>query len=360
MKNKEVSFPSADGSFQIHGSLKLPSFSSKNQAKPVPAVLILNGSGPIDRHGNVKMPGFLMSLGNMNLNTSNMLSDYLANKQGMAALIYDKRGISKSISKKDPNLYYKAGVSDLVGDAIQAYRFLLHQSSEDIDINHIFLIGHSEGAILLPLILEKLTEEKDTSKIPLPKGLIFLCGFGECIRDVAEYQRETLVEEVKEQKGLKGWLLRRVLTKERLERQYNETFIKINQNPKLDYISSHFGLVKQPAKWLREHLALEDLRPQLSKVDQHCLAIAGANDRQVRSKFCQQNVASELVPNAPSVETHILPGMTHILRSMDGTCHLLDASAEYPRLAKLPLESELLSIVGKWCRRQSLEQESEV
>lgn len=352
MTIREVTFPSAeDSSFRLHGSLKMPSSSSNN--KKIPAVLMVNGSGPIDRHGNVRMPSYLMSLagGNMDLNTSNMLSDFLVHHEGIASLTYDKRGIGKSINDKDANVYYKAGVSDLVSDAVQAYKFLVTSEIERLDVNHIFLLGHSEGAIFLPLILQQLKHEAEPS-IPLPRGLIFLCGFGECIRDVSGHQRETLIKEVQEQHGIKGWMLRQVLTKERLERQYQDTLKKINDRPNSDYLPTYFGMIKQPAKWMREHLALEDLRTELSQVDSHCLAVAGGNDCQVRSRFCQTEVAQELVPEAASLETHILPHLTHVLRSMeDRPCRLLDATTEYPRLGKLPLDSELLSIVGKWCHR---------
>mmetsp|Transcript_17567 Transcript_17567/g.26671 ORF Transcript_17567/g.26671 Transcript_17567/m.26671 type:complete len:400 (-) Transcript_17567:58-1257(-) len=385
MTIREVTFPSADddddnNSFRLHGSLKLPSSetssSSSSSLQKIAAVLIVNGSGPIDRHGNVRMPSSsynIMSLfANMDLNTSNMMSDFLVHHKGIASLTYDKRGIGKSVShnNKDANIYYKAGVSDLVSDAVQAYKFLVTSEIERLDVNHIFLLGHSEGAILLPLILQQLkqtNEEAATAaaaaeqqSMPLPRGLIFLCGFGECIRDVTGHQRETLVKEVQEQHGIKGWLLRQILTKERLERQYQDTLKKINDRPNSDYLSTYLGMIKQPAKWMREHLALEDLRTELSQVNVHCLAVAGGNDCQVRSEFCQTEVAQELVPQAASLETYILPHLTHVLRSMkDRPCQLLDATTEYPRLAKLPLDSELLSIVGKWCHRIMKEEESE-
>ena len=46
----EVSFPSADNtSLNIYGNLTLPSRSTDDA---IPAILIINGSGPIDRDGN--------------------------------------------------------------------------------------------------------------------------------------------------------------------------------------------------------------------------------------------------------------------------------------------------------------------
>jgi dienelactone hydrolase len=81
---------------------------------------------------------------------------------------------------------------DLVSDAVEAVRFL--QNHPQIDPTHIAVMGHSEGAIALPLICQKNSRsiaaskddnDDDTSdglKLVAPiKGSIFLSGFGDYI-----------------------------------------------------------------------------------------------------------------------------------------------------------------------------------
>lgn len=360
----EVSFPSTDSSCDIHGTLQLPPSSNDNKKKKVPAFIIVNGSGPLNRDGNVRATGLIGSVSNMNLNTSKLLSEYLSSSSlgGMmaAVLTYDKRGIGMSVGENDPNLYYRAGVHDFVSDAVQAFQYMV-SSLENIDADNIFFLGHSEGAIFLPLIMKQLqllNESHPKNVAVLPKGLIFLSGFGECVRDAAGYQRQTLLEEVKEQTGIKGLLLRHALTREKIEKQYDEMLKKINtssddddNNP--DFITMYCGLVKMPAKWMREHLALEDLRLELKEytAHRHLLAIAGGNDRQVHSEYCDSTKVNELVPNAASVETHIMSNLTHTLRSMEKPCQLINVQSEYSRMGKLPLDPELLSVIGTWCQR---------
>ena len=47
-----------------------------------------------------------------------------ANRGSIAVLSYDKRGVGKSINKNDKNNFYnRAGMYDLVNDAVEAVRF---------------------------------------------------------------------------------------------------------------------------------------------------------------------------------------------------------------------------------------------
>lgn len=336
----EVSFPASDGSFEISGTLHLPG--GVEATDKVPAVLIVSGSGPIDRDGNAR------GLGGVKLNTQNKLADFFStkNSSSFAVLRYDKRGVGKSLKKSDTNLFYRAGMMDLVDDAVQAYELLA--THPRVDEQRIVILGHSEGAILLPLISRQITEQKSFSPI---KGFIFLGGFGESISEAIKCQNERLLKEAQEETGFKGWVLRKVLTREKIDKQYNEFIEKLEKNPDLDYFSHVCGLVKSPARWLRDHLKL-DARAELA--DQtlcHCLAITGGKDTQVRSEFCTLAAAKALVPKAASIETHIPPDLNHILRSVEGPSKLINMRQDYLRLGKLPFDPKLLLIIGDWCDR---------
>ena len=101
---EEVSFSSSSGASaaedqtlaQLSGDLYLPSSSSS--ARQVPVIVVVAGSGPIDRDGNAK---------SMPFNTSNRFADHvIARSEGhegreCAVLTYDKRGIGKSAKHGD-------------------------------------------------------------------------------------------------------------------------------------------------------------------------------------------------------------------------------------------------------------------
>lgn len=201
----------------------------------------------------------------------------------------------------------------------------------------------------MPLICREVT---NNGLDPI-QGCIFYCGFGENLVEAMALQRETLVTEVNEMSGPTGWILRKLVTKEKLEKQYNNFLTKVNAPDEPDYISMHCGLVKQPAKWLREHIAF-NVHGSLEKyITCHCLAVTGRKDFQVRNEFCDPETAAKLVPNAKSIEVHRPKNLTHALRSMkEGEeAKMMNAKKDYARLGKLPLDEELMSVTDAWCDR---------
>merc|ERR1712176_1145860 len=126
---------------------------------------------------------------------------------------------------------------------------------------------------------------------------------------------------------------------------------KVNAEEKPEYATMSFGMTKIPAKWLREQLAFDAQHALAEHVSCHCLAITGCKDMQVRDELCDPEKARALVPKALSMESHRPANLTHVLRSMDGPPKMLDLKTDYARMAKLPLDPELLSLIGDWCDR---------
>lgn len=351
----EVSFPSADKSFRLFGNLYLPAQVEKLEAK-IPAIVIVAGSGPIDREGNAA--GFLTGA---KLNTSNRFGEHMIKegqqKQPVAVLSYDKRGVGKSVSKQEKHLFYRAGMMDLVSDAVEAVRYL--QNHPRIDPTRIVVMGHSEGAIVMPLICQKIAEKcqaggKEDRLLSPVKGAIFLAGFGENLFDAVSFQQENAVHEVEEMKGLKGWILRKQVTKEKMHKQFDDMMKKVEANEDADFVRMYCGLAKVPAKWFREHKTFNEAQSQayLAKhMSCHCLVVTGQKDVQVRNEFCVQATAKALVPKAESIESHRPLNLTHILRSLEGPAGVLSVKEDYQRLGKVPLDPELLSLIGSWCDR---------
>ena len=113
------------------------------------------------------------------------------------------------------------------------------------------------------------------------------------------------------------------------------------------------GLVKVPTKWYREHLEC-DANQSLANCDGNILAITGSKDVQVDPQYCMEEKAKELAPNARSLQTCIVPNMTHILRSIESKPSILNIQKEYPKLGQLPIDEELLRLIRTWLKEQEV------
>jgi pimeloyl-ACP methyl ester carboxylesterase len=118
-KHEEVSF--RNGEVTLSGTLLLPL-----TRKSHPAVIFLHGAGGEGRYGG------------------RFLAEYFT-RHGIAALIYDKRGVGKSTGD-----WKHSDFNDLAGDAIAGIRFL--QQRKEINPKQIGLYGHSQGGMIAPLI----------------------------------------------------------------------------------------------------------------------------------------------------------------------------------------------------------------
>jgi alpha-beta hydrolase superfamily lysophospholipase len=115
-----------NGPLNLAGSLLLPPLPKKGVAKPVPAVVFIQGSGAEGRWA----------------------SRFLATQvvaRGMAAFIYDKRGVGKSQGD-----WHSASPADLTQDAVAAIARV--RLEPRIDAKRIGIHGHSQGGTLAPMI----------------------------------------------------------------------------------------------------------------------------------------------------------------------------------------------------------------
>lgn len=118
--------------FSLAGTLSKPA----GQAGPLPAVILISGSGPTDRDETVAgIPIF------------GQLAHALADA-GFAVLRYDKRGVGQSGGRTE-----SATLADYAEDARAAIRMMSER--KDIDRRRIALVGHSEGGSLALLAAAK-------------------------------------------------------------------------------------------------------------------------------------------------------------------------------------------------------------
>jgi alpha-beta hydrolase superfamily lysophospholipase len=126
------------GPMTVYGTFRHPA----SETKPVPGVVIIAGSGPTNRNGNLTVdPG--------PLNTLEQLADWLS-QDGVASIRYDKYGSGETgFGPPSANLQ-ATGITPYQDDSAAAFRFLARQKG--IDDRRLGVVGHSEGALYALLL----------------------------------------------------------------------------------------------------------------------------------------------------------------------------------------------------------------
>lgn len=173
MHEQEVTIQS--GEVELVGTLCLPA-----REGTFLAVLMIHGSGPLDRNENMK---------GQQLNIFNALAHAMAT-YGIASLRYDKRGCGSSSGD-----FMRAGHSDLVQDAIHCLDTMANSACVS-DKDH-YILGHSEGCIVAPQV---------ALHRPSVAGLMLLCPFIEHMDSLLLRQAGQLEEEIDSLPGIAGFL----------------------------------------------------------------------------------------------------------------------------------------------------------
>lgn len=121
---EQLGFDNAGGAIRLSGTLTLP-----RGPGPHPAIVLIPGSGEVDRDGTLSGHQFYL-----------VLADHLT-RQGFAVLRSDKRGLGKSGGH-----FAAATTFDFASDIEAALAFL--RKRPGIDAGRLGLVGHSEGALV--------------------------------------------------------------------------------------------------------------------------------------------------------------------------------------------------------------------
>lgn len=158
-EEEEVKYSNLTADATLAGTLTLP-----RSEKPSPAVLLIAGSGPVDRNETVfGHKPFLV------------IADHLT-KQGFAVLRVDKRGVGQSTGN-----YTISTSVDFAADVLAGIEYL--KTRKEVDAEQIGLIGHSEGGLIAPMVAVK---SHDVAFIVLMAG-------GGITGEATVYAQETLI-----------------------------------------------------------------------------------------------------------------------------------------------------------------------
>lgn len=296
--------------FTLQGTITKPKADGKYAA-----IVIIAGSGEVDRDGMI-MP--LNMKGNMYKDLAHLITNL-----GVVTLRFDKRGAGASRGE-----FMKAGMWDLVSDVEAVINYLKEQPF--VDSENIILVGHSEGCMLATVV---------NARTPV-NGLVLLTGAAESLEEATKRQREIIYKELKEQKGIKGKLMRLLNIEKRGEKQAQKATEKMI-NSKKDIVK--IGFKPMNAKWFREHFQ-HDIYKDLQQVTCPVLAIAADKDFQANPEKAKR--IGDYVQG--DSEVYVVKNMDHTLKYFEGDFKALEFKKIYTEGADKPLHPELEGIIVNW------------
>jgi uncharacterized protein len=291
--------------FSLAGTLSKPAGSTG----PLPAVILVSGSGATDRDETVAgIPIF------------GQIAHALADA-GFAVLRYDKRGVGQSGGRPE-----SATLADFAEDVRAAVRTL--GGRKDIDRRRIGLVGHSEGGALA---LIAASREKRIGAVAL------LASSGTTGADLNLYQVSHALERSDRPEAERQSTLE-------LQRRIQQAVIS---GKGWESISVPDAVRRQAdTPYFQSFLSYDPARI-LKDVEQPLLIVQGALDRQVPpgSADALEALAKARKKAAP-VEVVKVAGINHLL--VPATTGEVD---EYARLGNATVSHEVLTALSSWLKK---------
>jgi hypothetical protein len=269
-----------------------------------PAVVLVAGSGPVDRDATVAgIPIFAQ------------LAGQLA-ERGFVVVRYDKRGVGQSGGRTE-----RVTLRDYADDAIAVVKWT--EKRKDVEKRRIALVGHSEGASVGMLAAER--EKKIAT-------LVLMAGMGTTGQELILEQQQSMLEATRVPEGeraAKVDLQKRILAAVIAEKGWETIPAELR------------AIVDNP--WYRSLLLFDPAR-EISKVKQPVLILQGALDTQVRPHHADR--LAELArarKKAPPVEVVHLPGLNHLfVPAATGEV------SEYGSLKEKAISPEVARTIADW------------
>lgn len=325
----EVRFENKKAGVKLAGTLTLPA-----GKPPFPAVMLITGSGAQDR--NETVAGHRPFL---------VLADYLT-RRGIAVLRTDDRGVGGSTGDLK-----QATSADLAQDVIEGIRLL--RLRKDIDRSRIGLIGHSEGALIAPMVAAQSSAVSFIVLLAAPalpgeqilalQTALIARGMGASPQDVDRVLKinQRFFDIVKKHKVSAE-------TERELQQALKHVAESLSEEERKQFeqsgVQAQVSMLTTP--WFRFFLTY-DPRPTLHRVKCAVLAIYGEKDLQVPPK-----------ENAPALREALrLGGNKQVtVRVMRGLNHLFQhcqtgLPTEYARIEET-IAPQVLQLIAEWIRQR--------
>jgi pimeloyl-ACP methyl ester carboxylesterase len=298
---EDVTFSNLKDQVQLAGTLTLPDGNG-----PFSAVVLVTGSGPQDRNEEI-----------MGHKPFWVIADFLT-RNGFAVLRYDDRGYGQSTGD-----YSAATTLDFADDAMTAIHFL--QQDPRIKANQVGILGHSEGAMIAPIV---------ASSPGSPVGfLVMLAPPGLTGRETMNLQAEKLMREFGKSQDYISDVLKlnnkiyTIVVKEpneekaaeKIRKAYHKFTSGMSMEEKQVHGLNDFIIEKtindMLVPWMRVFIDL-DIRPYLASVTSPVLILSGSNDLQVDP--VENNPPLEKVLKESGHTNYkiiVFPGLNHLFQT---------------------------------------------
>jgi len=252
----------------IAGTLMCPA----NVEGPLPVVLIIAGSGPVDRDGNT--PPYLRT--DAYLQMAQGLSAH-----GIASLRYDKRAIGASAAAMESESALR--FDDYVSDAAAWVTKL----RGDGRFNRLAIAGHSEGSLVGMIVAQRVPVE----------AFVSFDGAGYPAVDVLRMQLASQLAAVPELEAANARILASLLAG-RVDPDVPAALAALYRPSVQPYLMSWFRF---------------DPRLEIAKIRCAVTIVQGTADIQI-----PVDQAHALAAAHPGSALVIVPGMSHVLKAADG------------------------------------------
>ena len=299
--------------FQSDGVLLAGTLTSPEAATKSPALLLVPGSGAVDRNGNGD---------GLNTDLYRHLAHQLA-QVGFATLRYDKRGVGAS---KTPQKNEEAvTLSQVARDALAALHFLRQQP--EVDPKRVGVLGYEDGALIGMALAGEVAAP--------PKVLVCLAPPG---RTPAIILRENLQQRWRSE-GLSADKVARRLGD--FDTAIAALYYRLPMPPLHEEVAPYFMLPYRP--YLQEFY-FENPVARLKTVRVPVLLIYGEMDRRVSPKL-DGELLLQHARNAGNskVELKVISGTAHVFKSSP-----TGDTQEILTNPQLPLVPALVNVLKEW------------
>jgi len=300
VQERSVSFTSDD--LKIPAVLALP----KNRKGRVPIVVLVHGSGPHDADESIGPNKPFRDLA------------YGLAADGVATLRYDKRThFAPDTFRAHPDLDHEVTL-----DAVAALAYA--STLPEVDSKRVFLLGHSLGGTMVPVIAADRLQQAPVSV----RGLIFLAGGALGIEETLERQ---LVFQAKREGADAGQV-------DEIRKQWHGIFQTVNDpTTPLDQMVGSPPL-RLPESYWRSWIS-QDPAGELAKLGLPALVLRGTKDIQVSEEDFQALKKANAVPGSVSRE---IDGLNHLMMPVAGD----STGQEYFQAGQVA--PEVVQIIAEW------------